>query len=55
VFHQSQCISAIKRIHSILSPPIYPHVLSCICVYLVTAMHVSLAPCVWEWRRCTIQ
>jgi len=24
-------------------------------VYLVTAMHVSLAPCVWEWRRCTIQ
>jgi len=26
------------------------------CEYLVTAMHVeSLAPCVWEWRRNTIQ
>jgi len=34
----------------------YPRVLSCICVYLVTAMHVwSPAPCVLRWRRYTIK
>jgi len=40
-------------------PPqsIHPRLLSCICVFfLFTAMHVkSLAFCVREWRRYTIQ
>ena len=55
MFHQSKCISTIKCIPS-TTARIYPRVLSCVGVYLVTAVHVwSLAPCVWEWRRCTIQ
>jgi len=55
VFHQNKCISAIKRIRS-TTPRIHPRLLSCIFVFLFTAMHVwSLAPCVWEWRRYTIQ
>jgi len=37
VFHQSKCISAIKRI---LPPCMHPRLLSCICVFLLTAMHV---------------
>jgi len=29
----------------------YPRVLLCVCVFVVTAMHVwSPARCVWEWR-----
>jgi len=52
----SKCISAIKRILSTTAMySIYPRLLSCICVFLFTVMHVyNLAPCVWEWRRYTI-
>jgi len=49
VFHQSTSISAIKC--TFLLPShirVYPRVLSCIYVFLATAM---LVRCVWEWRR----
>jgi len=35
VFHQSKCISAIKR----TLPRIYPRVHSCICAFLIIAIH----------------
>ena len=35
-----------------LPPRMYLRILSCICVFLPTAMYaLSLARCVWEWRR----
>ena len=33
----------------------YLNVFSNVCVFLVTAMHLSLLRCVWEWRRYTVQ
>jgi len=47
-----------SSVYSILPQCIRPHFLSCMCVFsfLFTAMHVkSLAFCVWEWRRYSIQ
>ena len=47
-----------SSLYSILPQCIRPHFLSCICVFsfLFTAIHVkSLAFCVWEWRRYSIQ
>jgi len=42
VFHESKCISAIKRMRSTTVTPlrIYPQRLSCICVFLVNVMYV---------------
>ena len=56
VFQQNAL--APSSVYSILPQCIRPHFLSCICVFsfLFTAMHVeSLAFCVWEWRRYSIQ
>jgi len=39
VFHQSKCISAMGRILSTVVMYIHA-IFSCICVFLVTAMHV---------------
>ena len=59
VFHQSTVNAlALSSVYSILPQCIHPRLISCICVFLFlfTAMHVkSLAFCVWEWRRYTIQ
>ena len=56
VFQQNAL--APSSVYSILPQCLRPHFLSCICVFsfLFTAMHVkSLAFCVWEWRRYSIQ
>jgi len=56
VFQQNAL--APSSVYSILLQCIRPHFLSCICFFsfLFTAMHVkSLAFCVWEWRRYSIQ
>ena len=56
VFQQNAL--APSSVYSILPQCIRPHFLSCICVFsfLFTALHVkSLAFCVWEWRRYSIQ
>ena len=56
VFQQNAL--APSSVYSILPQCIRPHFLSSICVFsfLFTAMHVkSLAFCVWEWRRYSIQ
>ena len=43
-------------VHSLPPPRIYPRLLSCTCVFLVTAIHIwSVAPCVWKWKRFTTQ
>ena len=58
VFHQSQVKAlAPSSVYFTLLQCIYPRFLSCICVFFsLFTMHVeSLAFCVWEWRRYTIQ
>jgi len=50
LFNQSTVnVLAPSIVYSLLPPCIYHRLLSYICVFLVTAMHVgSLAPCVWK-------
>jgi len=51
VSHQSKCINAIKHILC-TTPRIYARILSCICVFLVTAMHVTRNTQMHERVRC---
>jgi len=58
VFHQSLCLKSLCFIKvNIFAPSnVYPLLPRCMYLLHVTAMHVEIqVPCLWEWRRYSIQ